>query len=53
MDEFDEVIKEFKAKGLRLMAEAETEEFKVYLFIPKPISACDEIHRNKGVSRMD
>ncbi len=35
VDEFDQVIKEFKAKGLRVMAEAETTDFKAAFIHPQ------------------
>jgi methylmalonyl-CoA/ethylmalonyl-CoA epimerase len=35
VDEFDQVIKEFKAKGLRVMAEADTKDFKAAFIHPQ------------------
>jgi methylmalonyl-CoA epimerase len=35
VDQFDEVIKEFKAKGSRVMAEADTEDFKAAFIHPQ------------------
>jgi lactoylglutathione lyase/methylmalonyl-CoA/ethylmalonyl-CoA epimerase len=35
VDQFDEVIKEFKAKGSRVMAEADTEDFKAAFIHPR------------------
>ena len=35
VDQFDQVIKEFKAKGLRVMAEADTEDFKAVFIHPQ------------------
>jgi len=34
VDQFEQVIKEFKAKGLRVMAEADTEDFKAAFIHP-------------------
>jgi len=35
VDQFDQVIKEFKAKGSRVMAEADTEDFKAAFIHPQ------------------
>ena len=35
VDEFDQVIKEFKVKGLRVMAEADTKDFKAAFIHPQ------------------
>jgi hypothetical protein len=35
VDQFDQVIKEFKAKGLRVMAEADTKDFKAAFMHPQ------------------
>jgi len=35
VDQFEEVIKEFKAKGSRVMAEADTEDFKAAFIHPQ------------------
>jgi 4-hydroxyphenylpyruvate dioxygenase-like putative hemolysin len=49
VDQFDQLIKEFKAKGLRVMAEAETEDFKAAFIHPQGnLGVLTEIVEPKG-----
>ena len=49
VDKFDQVIKEFKAKGLRVMAEADTKDFKAAFIHPQGnFGVLTEIMEPKG-----